>query len=150
MGLTICATCVLLVVIFATIFKKFWEERKEEKILEALQLPLKTLTLFKLPQSNEYYVNSTTTLPLKFNNQAQNNAIATSGQYLLICLLFFIGICGQLLTPMEKVVEYPWLTFPRHMLFPGMFALVIPCGFYIWNHDARKHVRELFQEAFGF
>ena len=131
--MTIVVSVVLIAVIVATTAKRFWEQKKQNQMI----------TVLPLQQQHEPAAAPAT---FHLNNQAYNKAIATTGQYLIMMILFFVGISGQLVIPLPKVIENPWLTFPRHMLFPAVSGFFVPSIFYVWNKSARKHVKGLIQE----
>lgn len=78
-----------------------------------------------------------------FNTEKRNKALASVGQYALVGLFYALGILPQILIPLEKVMDNPWLTLPRHFTLPFINAIFIPCLFYVNNKSARKFLAEI-------
>lgn len=80
-----------------------------------------------------------------FNNQRWNKALASSGQFVMILIIYIFGAATQLLVPIEQVIENPWMTFPRHFTLPFINGILVPALFYVSNKNARKHAKELYR-----
>lgn len=122
----ICATMALL-----TLAKKLHEINKDKHAVS------------QIPQSRLDNVENQS--PISFNNQRWNKALASTGQYVFILLIYALGsIIQQHLVSKQAAIEHPWLAFPRHLTLPFINGIIVPSLFLLSNKNARKYVKQLY------
>ncbi len=81
---------------------------------------------------------------IKFNTEARNKSLASTGLYMGISLMYMLGVFIQFSIPMEYVIENPWLTLLRHFALPFINGIITPGCFLVANKVGTKFFKQHF------